>query len=160
MLLIIDIDGSIADLSKRMAIAGQQPDRSNKVEFQKWLDTLQSIKSLSEDEPIYGTKHLIKYLDILNECVGKETINFVYLTGRAEKYRHVTEFWLAKHKFPEAKLIMRNNNDWRSASEYKEDHIKELAESYVGTVIAIDDDYDGNCSEVYKNYGITHLKVM
>lgn len=88
--------------------------------------------------------------------------DIVFLTGRSEKYRDVTERWLSdKCHINAPHLIMRDNEDWRSAAEYKDSQIKKLLKLYTPQyVLAVDDDYDGDTAAVYKSYGIVHLKVQ
>jgi len=66
----------------------------------------------------------------------------VWLTGRPENLREVTEQWLARHGLPVAELIMRPYGDRRPAREYKAARLLRLAER--GDVrIVVDDDPAG-----------------
>lgn len=156
MFVIVDIDGTLADIKKRTEIAGDCPDRKDRQAFQKWLDTLQDEKLLIKDAPIDEVIKTVLALKIMKH-------RMVFLTGRSEKYRNVTQTWLNKYA-PDAPLYMRDNNDWRKAAEYKEATIKKLLDHYqvipgVEKVLAIDDDYDGDCNAMYLRLGIVHLKV-
>ena len=153
ILAIVDIDGTLADISARLSSAGDEPLRGNKKDFQNWLDKLQNAKILSEDSPIKGMQQLLHAIE--------GAMRLVYLTGRSEQWRAVTEEWLDKHGFPAGALIMRHNNDWRPAVDYKEEMlVKLLNEHSPYTMITIDDDGSGDCSEMYQRLGCTHLKVM
>lgn len=157
MLLVLDIDGTLADIRPRLKKAGKMPSRKNKKEMQKWIDKLQPVKALSKDRPIRPMQELA------NSIRGQMSpVTLVYLTGRSEKYRRVTEEWLQKHGFFPGPLIMRGNNDWRPARLYKEGEMKKIAEQFDSShnVIIIDDDYDGDCSEMYRKNGWLHLKVL
>lgn len=152
-LLIVDIDGTIADIGPRLREAGIEPDRSDKVVFQAWLDRVQNDKTLAQDLPVVGMNYLLKCLEGL--------MIIVYLTGRSEKYRATTEAWLDERDFVPGALIMRGNDDWRPAAAYKKQHIEDLlTKHHPYATIAIDDDGAGDCAQVYQDLGITHLKMM
>lgn len=158
MLIIVDIDGTIADWSRRAKKAGIAPERSDKKAFQNWLDSLQSEEELVKDTPIWEIVELVKRM--------QETAQIVFLTGRSDRYRGVTMEWL--HKLPfnfnmyrSLMLRMRTNKDYRSAAEYKKEALMHILTEYPHqNVLAIDDDYDGDCTAVYAELGIRHLKVM
>lgn len=156
-LIVIDIDGTVADLSRRLKVAGLGPKRTGKVAFQKWLDTLQPKGSLLKDEPIEPMHELLWAL----ASKSPEQFEMVYVTGRSEEHREETARWLDLHRFPEAALIMRGLEDFRSAAAYKEDAIFEFMgdDPDFSNVVVLDDDYDGDCSEVYTANGWLHLKV-
>ena len=63
----------------------------------------------------------------------------VFLTGRPEWTRRLTERWLARHDLPTGPLIMRGDHDRRPAAWLKRDELRGLAR---GRTIAsmIDDD--------------------
>lgn len=150
MLIICDIDGTLADLGPRLKIAGKEPKRGSRRRFQLWLDRLQSEKLLMQDKPI---KAVVYFLN-------KSDQRIIYLTGRSEKYRKVTKRWLRKIKVPVGPLIMRNDDDWRTAAGYKEEALQYLLGGENDSVVVIDDDASGDCAAVYRKLGLTHLKVM
>lgn len=153
ILAVIDIDGTIADIGPRLKAAGQEPARGDKKEFQAWLDRLQNNESIAADKPIKGM------LQLLHAIEG--SMQLVYLTGRSDQYRAVTESWLDRHGFPAGPLLMRKGNDWRNASLYKEEMLKKLLKEHSPyTMLTIDDDGSGDCAEMYQRLGCTHLKVM
>ena len=45
-MIVFDIDGTLADIEKRMQKAGDAPSKRNKKEFQDWLNKLQRKKDL------------------------------------------------------------------------------------------------------------------
>lgn len=153
ILVLVDIDGTIADLGPRLAHAGPEPARDNLQAFQTWLDKVQNHETLSKDEPVTGMAQFLRGID--HSC------RLVYLTGRSEKYRFVTKGWLNRHEFPEAPLFMRNDTDWRTASDYKKAAIVQLIETYLpDSIISLDDDGGGDCSDMYKSMGIVHFKPI
>ena len=60
------------------------------------------------------------------------------VTARQEKYRSLTSFWLADHKVPSDKLIMRTDGDQRSDADVKREMITQLLKDY-DIMIAYDD---------------------
>jgi phosphoglycolate phosphatase-like HAD superfamily hydrolase len=54
-LVIFDLDGTLARLSHRIAIAGNEPPRTDPAEYQRWLDLLQPPGALLSDPPIEQT---------------------------------------------------------------------------------------------------------
>jgi len=153
-LLVCDIDLTLADARQRAAKAGISPHRSNRKAFQRWLDRIQNTLTLAQDVPIGPLVSLVQVY------VRKTKARVVYLTGRAEKYRKVTEFWLKKHRLPTGSLHMRGNRDWRSAAGYKKTIMLKLLRGLdASAVLVLDDDSDGDCSAMYTELGCVHLKV-
>lgn len=151
----VDIDGTLLDVSKRMAEAGKAPDKSDMKAFQAWLDKLQPESALLTDEKFWEMLELLRVLE-------KDPDVYVsYLTGRSEKYRDVTLTWLQNNGFPDFPLHMRKLEDERSAADVKRDVLTFFNSHYRPCMkLAIDDDYDGDVSAVYKELGYLHLKVM
>jgi hypothetical protein len=155
VILLLDLDGTIADISHRLEIAGQVPDRNNKELFQRWLDTLQQPKHIQHDKPVEPIKLMVRLLK------SYESNNLVaYLTGRCESLRDVTKAWLDAHNFPHGPLYMRPRGDWRRPAEFKRPIIEELVRLHGKSGIAFDDDHDGETSGVYRQNGFIHLKVF
>lgn len=156
MLIIVDIDLTLADARERIARAGKMPLRTKKAHFQKWLDSLQSAEDLLGDEPLTPLVNLIETLE------ATRGYKVVYLTGRSEIYRDTTQTWLRNKTFlPPGPLFMRKRGDWRSARDYKEARLLEI-QDLLGLKggIAIDDDSEGDCSAMYIKHGFVHLKVI
>lgn len=155
MLIIVDIDGTLACLKERYK-AYPKPNHDDKAAFQQWVDKVQDGVAMLNDKPIGGMLLLVKALK-------QQGHSIFYLTGRSEKYRKITRCWLKEEGFPEQELIMRADNDWSKPFKYKEVHVKRLVLQYADKGegwLAIDDDFDGCCSEMYRKLGGTHLKVM
>lgn len=154
MLVVVDIDGTIADWTERASKAGHQPNRENQHEFQEWLNRLQSDEELIKDSPVPAMQLLLNSLYYVGDRI-------VYLTGRCAKYYDVTSKWLVRNNFPTGMLLMRENNDWRSAKDYKAYQIAQITE-ICGRMpdLVIDDDHENDCSTMYRSSGICHLKAM
>ncbi len=100
--VICDIDGTIAD----------NKHRQHYMEGKKDWDGFFSEMHL--DKPIYQIINKIKIL----KNSGNE---IVFLTGRPEKYRLITENWLKKYFSFEINLLMRKDNDRRNKLEIKKE---------------------------------------
>ncbi len=149
MLIVVDIDGTIADWSERHKQAGPEPDHRRKKTFLKWLTAIQDEKRLLADPQVPSMR------EILHSLNG----HVVYLTARDERYRDTTLQWLEQERFPTGELYMRSPNDWRSGAEYKADKITDLIRTIRPTsTITFDDDPTGTCAKAYRRLGILHLK--
>jgi phosphoglycolate phosphatase-like HAD superfamily hydrolase len=156
MICFIDLDMTLADQSDRLAAAGKEPARGNTEAMKKWLSKLQSYETMIQDRPFPATIPLVRSL-------FNSGWQIIYLTGRSQEHRSVTEEWLAKHRYPKAPLIMRSNNDWRCPSIYKIEKMQEYLEtkSKNEVIMVIDDDHNHKCSEQYRKvFNAYHLKTM
>lgn len=111
MIAIIDIDGTIADLSHRLHFIKGEPPK----DWEAFFD------AMDEDSPIKGMKSLVWAIS--------SNYTIVYLTGRPDSHRRQTMSWLVRHEFPEGDLIMRKTGDHRPDTTVK-------AELYRDAVLA------------------------
>lgn len=154
MILIMDIDGTIANSKARFKKAGPEP-RGRGPAYYQWLAKVQSEKSLMKDKPVPGMMELISILH-------KSGHGLFYLTGREELYRDLTREWLIRNGFPAAPLHMRPTNDSRSNGKFKEDTVNRIYTRWsVGDepIILVDDDFTGEIEKVCKKKGWTFLKA-
>ena len=153
MLVVCDIDGTIADIVERQKRAGAAPDKKNKRKFQNWLNRLQPVELLAKDRPIAGMREVLHAL--------ADHHKLVYVTGRSDKYEEVTKGWLEALHFPCAPLKMRlPDDDELETDVLKERIMLELAIEYQDfTILVIDDDVEGVCEQMYRKHGWTHLKA-
>lgn len=150
----MDIDGTLADWSKRLKAAGPEPKNRGPA-YEAWLKLIQSDVSLAADEPVNTMRELCNSL-----ADGKET-RLVYLTARSEDFYMITRSWLKVHLFPEANILMRPS--W---SKSKSGYLKNtLIKAYLATfdkeqsVMVIDDDPNGDVEKMCKRNGYTFLKA-
>jgi len=104
-IVICDIDGTIANNDHRQHL------------LKKFKDWDNFFSQLHLDKPILVV--IEKINDLKRE--GKE---IVFLTGRPEKYRKLTNAWLEKYFDPNYTLIMRKDGDVRNKSITKEEMLK------------------------------------
>lgn len=154
MLVVCDLDFTLADATDRLKLAGKMPNRSNRPAFQAWLDRLQTDEALLNDKANRYLKWVLRGL-----AQFPTAFNIVYLTSRGERYREVTVKWLKANKFPEGPLMMRKTNDWRTAKGHKEQAITRLKSIYGTGGLVFDDDSEGDCSQMYIKHGFVHLEV-
>ena len=152
MILVVDIDGTLADNSHREGfVQGSQKD---------W-EAFYQPELVAWDKPIVEAQLGLPRL--YTACTG------LYIhTGRPERLRQVTENWLFKHfnmhfamtsnlKYAHstspnyASLVMRDDRDHRPAVVYKEELHLYLKEWGRESRCIIDDDRRNE--ELYKKYG-------
>jgi hypothetical protein len=152
MIVVCDLDGTISDHSHRFHYVQSKP--------KNWPAYYAGIP---DDPPIAGAQRMLPKLSVQ----GKAWLMF--LTGRPERTRTVTEDWIAKH-FPNvpqpmkgirditfvhghSSLLMRTDDDHRPAVTYKTGIASYLAAySNLLPIIFIDD--DSRNEELLSQYGI------
>lgn len=149
MLVVIDIDGTIADAGRRFKEAGPEPSRHNWKAYTAWVESVQNEQSLLEDAPVPCMLNMVSSL-------AKEH-HLIYLTSREEQWRSVTRKWLKAHKFPERPLLMRPNGSRIETAELKEERIQHCQGDE--QVLVIDDDEHGTLEAVCKKHGWVFLKA-
>jgi len=119
---VFDVDGVVADVRHRLHHVARRPKNWGRFFAAAGRDpALPTGVALARE---YAADHRL-----------------VWLTGRPEHLRGVTENWLARHGLPVDELVMRPANDRRPAREYKASRLLRLAES--GDVaVVVDDDPD------------------
>lgn len=147
----MDIDGTIADARKRFAKAGPEPKGRGK-SWGAWLRKVQNSKTLAADIPVPG---------MVGMCLAfAATDCIVYLTGRSEIYREVTESWLRAHHFPITGLLMRPRRNRMKNGRLKEMLIKQFMCGWpTFNTVVIDDDQNGDIEEMCHRNGYTFLKA-
>jgi beta-phosphoglucomutase-like phosphatase (HAD superfamily) len=149
-IIFCDIDATLTDASRRFKEAGPEPSRDDKSNYLAWLSRLQDEARLAADQPVPGMREVVRALASQNRLY--------YLTGREEQYREVTKSWLKAHGFPERPLLMRNPEDWRSATEMKMQIISELRRDGQ-PVVVLDDDPEGVFATRCREAGYTFLQA-
>jgi phosphoglycolate phosphatase-like HAD superfamily hydrolase len=124
-LAVFDVDGVVADVRHRLHhIARRRGDRRPK----DWRRFFAAAG---------GDPALAAGVSLAREYARDHRL--VWLTGRPEYLRPVTERWLARHDLPAAELLMRPAEDWRPAREYKASQLVRLAETGEVAVVVDDD---------------------
>ena len=117
---MFDIDGVLADVSHRLHHLHDWPQR-----WERFFTAADCDPLLTE-----GAQRLRAAL------VDHDVL---YLTGRPERTRRLTERWLARHGVPTGPLVMRDDDDHRPARWVKREVLRRLgADRQVALVL--DDD--------------------
>lgn len=154
MLYIVDLDGTICSILERLKEAGPEPFKGDKEAKQAWVDRMQNQESLAKDEPISPVCAIVRNLKSASHQI-------VFLTGRSEDWKSVTQTWLNRFNLRNIPLYMRESRDWRPAGEYKREQILKILKIYQPDVAcALDDDPSDNTRQVYEELGITFMKVF
>jgi phosphoglycolate phosphatase-like HAD superfamily hydrolase len=108
-LAVFDIDGVLADVRHRLHHLEARP--------QRWERFFQA----ADRDPV-----LVEGAERLRAALVDHDV--MYLTGRPERTRRLTERWLARHDLPTGPLVMREDDDYRPARYLKRDVLRTLAE--------------------------------
>lgn len=119
-LAVFDVDGVLADVTHRLHHLRARP--------QRW----ERFFTAADRDPL-----LDEGADRLRAALADHEV--MYLTGRPERTRRLTERWLARHDLPTGPLIMRDDHDTRPARWMKREVLRRLAASRE-IVSIIDDD--------------------
>jgi len=120
MVAVIDIDGVVADLRHRLHHVTEHPK-----------DWRAFFADAGQDGLLAKGEETVRAL--------AEVYDLVYLSGRPERLRGVTERWFAHHDLPEGPLLLRPSDDYRPSSVYKVEVLETLAETRT-VVVLVDDD--------------------
>jgi phosphoglycolate phosphatase-like HAD superfamily hydrolase len=119
-LAVFDVDGVLADVTHRLHHLRARPQR-----WERFFQT-------ADRDPL-----LVEGADRLRAALADHDV--VYLTGRPERTRRLTERWLAKHDLPTGPLIMRDDHDSRPARWMKREVLRRLGATRE-IVSVLDDD--------------------
>lgn len=119
-LAVFDIDGVLADVRHRLHHLEARP--------QRWERFFQA----ADRDPL-----LVEGAERLRAALVDHDV--MYLTGRPERTRRLTERWLARHDLPTGPLVMRADDDRRPARYLKRDVLRALGE-YREVTSVLDDD--------------------
>lgn len=104
--VIVDIDGTLADVSHRL-----HHIRGKRKKWQKFFALM------AEDKPVK---------EVIDKVVSlSKTHNIYIVSGRPEDYRDVTRQWLEMHEVPYINLYMREAGDRRPDDRVKQEILDE-----------------------------------
>lgn len=114
---VFDIDGVLADVTHRL----------HHLDVNRW----ERFFTAADRDPLLeeGARRL-------RAALAEHDV--VYLTGRPERNRRLTERWLARHGLPTEPLYMREDDDYRPARWVKREVLRELARTR--TIASVIDD--------------------
>lgn len=117
---VFDIDGVLADVSHRLHHLDARPQR-----WERFFAT-------ADRDPL-----LVEGAERLRAALVDHDV--IYLTGRPERNRRLTERWLRHHGLPTRPLLMRPDDDHRPARWMKREALRTLAATR-DIVSVLDDD--------------------
>jgi hypothetical protein len=120
VLAVFDVDGVVADVRHRL----------HHLEGYRSWDRF--FDDAARDPLLPEGARLVETLSSEHEIV--------WLTGRPEWLRTVTESWMVEHGLPDAELYMRPFHDYRPAAQYKLSVLRRLAPRGIAAVIDDDDE--------------------
>lgn len=120
---VVDIDGVVADVRHRLGHLEREHGRSR--------DWAAFFAAAGADPP------LPEGLAVVSRLAAEYRV--VYVSGRPERLRAVTEAWLARHGLPAGPLHLRGESDRRPGSVLKRSVVRRLARS-APVAVAVDDD--------------------
>ncbi|MGN7503565.1 MAG: LNS2 domain-containing protein [Alphaproteobacteria bacterium] len=137
--VLFDLDGTLADIThRRKFLESPNPD---------WKSF---NKNMGDDTPNKPVVSLYKSLWDTNQY------EIIILTGRNEKFRSITEQWLAWNEIPFGSLLMRADNDYRQDHIIKEEMLKHLLSKGKKILFSIDDRQQ--VVDMWRRNGITCLQ--
>ena len=117
---VVDIDGVLADVRHRLRHVTERPK-----DWRAFFDAAPDDPLLDEGE------RTVRAL--------AEVYDVVYLSGRPERLRAVTERWFQRHDLPPGRLLLRPHDDYRPSRDYKLEALRTLAVDHT-VVVLVDDD--------------------
>ena len=148
MILVLDIDATLANLDHRLhVIEKDDPTEEDWQEFE-------SVENVEKDSPYLEAQVWLKEKwDFFDDVY--------FMTGRWENLRETTKTWLLENydiEFEEGEddhLIMRENDDTRASNEFKAEAILPLlADLPEDSKLLFIDDRDDNL-EMFTKHGLT-----
>ena len=136
-LVLCDIDGTVANNEHRQKLLKG---------FNDW-DKFFSL--LKDDEPIHV---IIERVKQKVESNG----DLIFLTGRPEKYREMTEDWLLKYFDVGFSLLMRKDGDLRNKIIIKEELFKE---NFQKTQIKVCFENDPELIQLWQDLGLNVIDI-
>ncbi len=137
-IVIVDIDGTIADVRHRLHhIKG--PRKKNWKAF---------FEAMDRDTPIEAIIEQVHELE--------KDHDIIVVTGRPDHYRRRTEKWLLKHGIRYLRLFMRPDGDHRPDYTVKAEVLREFSKGQI--VLAIDD--RGPVCDMWEQNGIRCIRVQ
>lgn len=128
--VVFDLDGTICDTRHRQHIIDEPP------EHDRWLRYSMACAGDAAIEP-------------MRELAQRCGTSVIFLTGRNEQARALTERWLVDNFLHWRRLIMRAEGDYRPNPEWKAAKVAELHHEGIAVTLLVDD-HPGSCEAVGK----------
>lgn len=140
MIILSDIDGTVADNSARRVFIERKP--------KNWKAY---NAGMEHDKPITPICELLRTLYLQNCTI-------IFVTGREEIFREVTEKWLRAHRLDfYQSLIMREEKDYRDDAVVKSEFLEYIRALHGEPSIVLDD--RKKVVDMWRAQGIKCLQV-
>jgi hypothetical protein len=120
MLAVVDLDGVVADVRHRLRFVEDRP--------KNWR---RFFEAAPHDPVLDEGRRVVEALAGVHDLA--------YLSGRPEFCRTDTEAWLARHRLPEAPVLLRPGGELRPARDVKITKLRELSVDREIAVLVDDD---------------------
>ncbi|WP_325050350.1 phosphatase domain-containing protein [Hyphobacterium indicum] len=120
--IIFDIDGTLANIDHRREVLAKQP-----INWELFFSRMIDDKPNTEIVELYKLIH------------GTKLFNSIIATGRPERYRPVTEKWLASNEIEFDHLMMRPDGDYRPDYKIKAEMLAKLLRKGSDIAFVVDD---------------------
>ena len=127
--VICDVDGTLVDITKRLAIAEAGAKKGKKLNWDILLDPKVILENDVEQEDVTG---VIKSLIESGHRV-------IITSARNERHREVTEKQLANFGINHSALFLRADDDFRGDDDVKEELLGKIREAGFDPKVAFDD---------------------
>ena len=107
--VLFDIDGTIADIAHRRVFLDQSPP--------DWASFNDAMGADTPNAPV---------VSLYRSLWNAGTYDIILVTGRNERFRKITQQWLAWNEIPFDRLIMRADKDNRADHIIKEEILNAL----------------------------------
>ena len=137
--VIVDIDGTIADMRHRRHYVHGDGKKDWKTFYQEMIN----------DDPICSVIRIV-------QALSKEGHQIIYCTGRPESYRVHTVAWLRNNECPYGTLYMREEKDNRKDYITKEALFQRMIKDGYKPQLALED--RDECVKLWRSLGIITLQ--
>ena len=120
--VLVDVDGTLVDVSTiRHHVEGPKRD-------------FDAFHRASIDCPPISP--VVNRVNSLHES----GLSVIVISGREDRFRRLTDFWLAMWNIPCERLLMRRTGDWRADVILKREFFEDLSQSF--EIVEVIDDRD------------------
>lgn len=137
--IIVDLDGTLCDISHRVHHIESKP---------KDYDAFYG--AMADDKVITGIQSLI-------HAMRQDDYNILFVTGRPEQYRGLTEQWLLAHVGAPFTLLMRTTGDYRTDDIVKREIYEKHIKPYEDIAFVIED--RSRVVKMWRSLGLLCLQV-
>ena len=155
-IVIFDLDGTLADITARRAIAGITPGAPQKTNPQMDWNAFLDPKNIKLDEPNIPVIKMAQMLD-------SQGFNIVIFSGRSKSTYRTTRQWLIQNDVPFDTLQMRPN-DRDSGGQFHFMKDSDLKQLWLDTLVDKDDvfavfDDRNQVVDMWRANGLTCFQV-